>query len=529
MASSTQFEDVPYTIVALATFAPVAEEQQKARLIQADLSSLDQALEQMAPTLRIPVPKQFCPDAWVTVAPRALRDFRPERLIQTSPWLQDLEAARGMIKESRNMPAEQLAARVREQWPQLPLDYGAATSAPAAQQAPGAVDDILSMVAMSDASPAKGGDGALLAQVEGLLAGTLAAVYDDEGFRACEAAWRGVELLLKQAEAKEGAGIIVKLAAAAPQSQGFGAMLDALVVELAAELPNLVVVDVELDSAPARIEQSRRLAGFAETLLAPTLAGAGPAFFRLEDWSQLGKIPYINNYLEDSGYAKWRNLRKDAGGRWLGVALNSILARPKYGDEAKPRSVFFSESRHLWLNPAWAVAAQAAKSVHLHGWPSRLADYHSVQLTDLPVLAGEQGPMPTVMRMGEERIDEFAEAGFTPLVGMLHKDVAITPRVTAISGEPLAPQLFLNRVLGFLFWCKDNLAGSIEAGGSAEIAGNLQAAFSLFWQRTGHQPPADLQISSGEMDGDTLPLAIRFTPPRDVLPGGSTLEFTFSW
>jgi len=530
MASSTQFEDVPYTIVALAPFAPVAAEGGSPKMVTADLSSLDQALEQLAPTLRVAVPKQYCPEAWVTVAPRALRDFRPERLAQTCPFLRDLAAAREMLKNARDAAPEQLAARVREQWPQLPLDYDAMQGAGAAPAAGDAVDDILSMVAMADSgSRGAKGDGGLLAQVEALMAGVLAAVYDDDGYRACEAAWRGAEMLLKQAEAKEGAGIALKLASVDPRAQEFPDSLDDLVAELASELPNLMLVDVELDSAPARIEYARRLASFAETLLTPTVAGAGPGFFRLDDWSQLGRIPYISTFLEDPGYAKWRNLRKEPGGRWLCVALNHVLARPKYGDEARPRTVFFSEARHLWLNPAWAVATLAAKSVHLHGWPSRLTDYHSVKLEDLDVLDADDGPMPTIMRMGEERIEEFAEAGFAPVVGMVHKDVAIAPRVPALSGDALAPQLFLNRVLGFLFWCKDSLAESIEAGGSGSIAGNLQAAFGLFWQRTGHQPPADLDITAGEADGDSLPLAIGFTPPRDVLAGGSRLEFTFSW
>lgn len=528
MAKSTQFEDVPYTIVTLAPFAPVAEGQGPPRLVAADLSSLDQAMELLAPNLRISVPKQYCPEAWVTVAPRSMRDFRPERLVKTGPYLQKLAAARELLKESKGESAEQLAAKVRDEYPDLPLDYVAAQgSGGGGTSSSSAVDDILSMVAMSDGGAgAAGAAGGLLQQVEGLLAGVLQAVYDDTAFRACEAAWRGVELVLKQSEAKEGAGIVLKLGAVAPEAGDFGDVLDSLVPELGADLPNLVVVDVELDSAPARIEYARRLAAFAETLLAPTVSGAGPAFFRLEDWSQLGKIPYINNYLEDPGYAKWRNLRKEAGGRWFGVALNDVLARPSYGEEAKPRTVFFSESRPLWLNPAWGVAALAAKSVRRHGWPSRLTDYHSVSLSDQPVLNGPEGPMATRMRMGEDRIAEFAEAGFIPLVGMVHKDLVLAPRVPGLSGEALAPQLFLNRVLDFLFWCKDNLAASIESG---DVAGNLQAAFSLFWQRSGHEPPSDLRITAGEAEEGSLPLAIHFTPPRDVLPGASTLEFTFSW
>lgn len=530
MADSNQFVDVPYVIVALAPFAPTAENQGRPHLIPVDLSSLDEAMEQLAPTLRIAVNKSLCPDAWVTVAPRALRDFRPERLLRTSPYLRDIDDALKSFKEARTggQDALQVAEGVRQQWPHLPLDYSVLQSSEQGGAASSkAVDDILSMVASSGSGGGKtGGLDGLVTQAEGLLAGVLQTVYDDDGFRAFEAAWRGVELILKQSGAKEGSGITVQLGVADPGAADFLEMLDDLAMDLAGDLPNLVLVDAELDSAPARIEYSRGLADFAETLLAPTVAGVGAGFFHLQDWSELGKIPYINHFLEDASFAKWRNLRKEPGGRWLGAAINPILARPKYGQDARPRTVFFSEARPLWLNPAWGVAALAAKSVATHGWPSRLTDYHSVSLTDLPVQGADDGSMATAIRMGEDRIEEFAEAGFIPLVGMVHKDTVLGPKAPAVSGDPLAPQLFLNRVLDFLFWCKENLAGEIESG---DVAANLQAAFSLFWQRTGHQPPSDLRISAGEPEEGSLPLAIHFTPPRDVLAAATTLEFTFSW
>lgn len=528
MAGSTQFSDVPYRILALAPLAPVPERQGLPPLVSADLSSLDAALEALAPTLRIGVPKAFCPEAWVTVAPRALRDFRPERLVAVCPYLRDLEAARALVQEARGSGRAfaEVRSELHSRWPQLPLQTQDAPAAPAAKA--DAVDDILAMVAAPQVSAPAGGGGlsGLLTELESLMAGVLQAVYDDPGFRSCEAAWRGAQLLLQQAEAKEGGGIELLLMPVDTTAPDFPELLDALLPELAGDLPNLVLVEALLDSAPQRIDLARKLADFAENLLAPTLVGVGPEFFRLDAWSQLSKIQYINHFLEDMAFAKWRTLRKEAGARWLAAVLNPLLARPPYGEAVHPRTPFFSEAAPLWLHPAWGAATLVARSVRVHGWPSRVTDYHSVFLADLPVQASPQGVVATQAPLGEDRLAEFAEAGFAPVIGMLLKDRALLPRLPGLNGEPLAPQLFLNRVLGFLFWCKENLAATIESG---DVAENLQAAFSLFWQRTGHSPPADLSISAGEAEEGSLPLAIRFTPPKDVLPGAAPLEFTFSW
>lgn len=533
MAPATQFEDIPYTILALAPFAPASNNPDAPpRRVRVDLSSMDQALEAFSPTLRIGVPKQLCPEAWVTVAPRSMRDFRPERLPHVCPWLHDLEQARLLLHEARGAgrSPEAVARELREKWPLLPLDLEAtpAGGSPLPSSS-GAVDDILAMVAAPDA-PKGGGLQGWNAQVEGLMSGVLAAIYNDQGFRACEAAWQGARLLLKQAEVKEGSGITLLLTNVdTGDADVLTRALDKLIPELAGDLPNLALVDVFLDSAPQRVELARTLVSFAETLLLPTIVAAGAEFFRLGSWQELGRIPYISNFLEDAGFAKWRNLRAEKGAHWLAVALNRLLARPMLGQDNPPRTPMFSEAAPLWLNPVWGLGALAALSVVRHGWPSRLSDYHSVFLADLPVHRGAAGSMACETPLGEDRVAEFAEAGFVPLLGALHKDIALAPFVNALSGNALGPQLFLNRVLGFLFWCKENLAEAVEAGGERAVAENLQAAFSFFWQKSGHNPPADLRIRAGEAEEGALPLAISFTPPRDVLPGAATMEFTFSW
>ena len=483
------------------------------------------------PNLRIEVPKQYCPESWVTVAPRSLRDFRPERLIHVCPYLDALDGARKLMTEARSSggDAGAVARDIRGKWPQLPLDLDTGDASASASSSASAVDDILAMVAAPQA-PTQSGISGWITQVEGLMAGVLDAIYADAGYRACEASWRGARLVLEQSGAKEGGGIALYLANVPTHDASVLArVLEDLIPELAGELPNLALVDAFLDSAPQRIELARKVAAFAETLLLPTYVGVGPEFFRLESWAGLGRIPYVQHFLEDMAFAKWRNLRKEAGAQWLAAGMNGLLARPPYGQDNPPRTPFFTERTPLWLNPVWGLGALTAMSVARHGWPSRVTDYHSVQLANQPVLDVDNGSMACQTPLGEDRVAEFAGAGFAPLLGAQYKDIALAPMLHSIAGEDLSPQLFLNRVLGFLFWCKDNLAAQIESDGFQGVAENLQAAFGFFWQKTGHATPGDLEIKAGEGEEGSLPLAIRFTPPHDVLPAAQTLEFTFSW
>ncbi len=527
-----QLEDFPYTIVALGPFSPVPEGNYTPRLVPVDLASMDEAMADLSPVLRLEVPKSLCPDGWITLAPKSLRDLRPQGLLECSPYLQQLNNARKALEQgiaSGERP-DALAGMLRTQFVDLPLDLQLDNTASQAASAAGndALDDLLSMVATSGGSapaPGSGGPSAWKAQAESLIASLLRCVYDTVAFKTFESAWRGVEQLCKQGNVKEGAR--VKFFIGSVAAEGLTDVLDNLLPVLAESLPQLILLDLAFDSSPKGIEEIKAAAAFGDNLLAPVALQLTPGFFHLETWAELGKVQYLKHFLEDAAFAKWRNLQQQPEANWLIAMVNPFLSRGAYGEDNKPKAPYFSEAEPLWTSPAYALGAVVAKSVAEHGWPCRFTDYATVRLENLPVAEVKgSGPMPTQSAMSEDRIHEFVESGITPLVGALYKDIAIIPKEATAAGAAVRGQLFLNQVLGFFFWCKENLDAQISQG---DIGQNLSRAFELFFELTGQPGPRDLEITPLGQAENGIALRIAFTPPHSVLAGANRIEFNFSW
>ena len=522
----------PFTILALAPFSHMADGLSDAEMFAVDTGSLDEAVEKLAATLSIPVPKDLCPSGALTFKPSRMKDFRPEGVVRTIPFLKDLsdasEAMDRMAFEGR--PAEEIAQYISVQWPGLSLNLAITENRTPHAEA-GAVDDILSMVAMpgsasTGAGAGAGGVKAWKEQIDAVMGALLAAVFSDARFRSMEAAWQGVKTLVRQGPVKEGGGILLKIAPITENT--IHTLLDQLTRQSSDAPPNLILMDQAFDNSSPSIELLEKVIDAASTLLVPTAVWLGPRFFHVQNWSQLSALGYLNHYLEDAAYAKWRKLKEGPGSEWLVMTANRFLTRDPYGDANLPRTAYFREQTPLWISPVWALGTLIAKSVTTYGWPTRFTDYRHISLDNLSVLPVEdEGAISTETVFSEDRILQFTEAGIIPLVGLLRKDSAIMPKEALLSGGSLKFQLFLNRIISFFFDLKEKMGAEVA---QTDLEETLSAAFSALFDQTGHQPPVDLSIQpepAGE--GDSIPLRIAFTPPGSVLPTSERIEFTLSW
>lgn len=526
----------PYTILALGTFCPVPETGSSVPIITVETPSLREAFGQLSPRLWIPAPPDICPPGGLTLQPAELKDLTPDGLIRTTPYLKDLCDAGDFVAKghSNGFTPEDIAARVKSTWPHLPLDLAIPTASPHGQQATGhAVDDILSMVAMSGRADqgvpgSAGGPGDWKRKIDDLLSANMACIFGSEEFRAFETAWRGAECLFRRGGVGTGARVKVALKIAPVSAATLPAAMEFLASELAADTPDLILIDLPLDNTPGGAETLGNIAAFAATLLTPTAAWITSAFFHLDNWRELHRVPYLKNHLDDAVYAKWRKLREQPPGQWLTLTCNRFLTRPPYGEDNRPRSVAFTEGEPLWISPVWALGTLAAQSVNQFGWPSRLTDYMRVRLKDLAVsFQGDEKAAATEAIFPDDRIRQFTEIGITPLAGAPGQDTAFMPKAAVASGESLLSQMFLSRIIGFLLKMRDAYE---ESGGDTEPASFVTEALAAFFEATGQEPPDDLWITAGLREGEgSLPLDIAFTPPRSVSPDSRKLAFRFSW
>ncbi|MDQ5986644.1 MAG: hypothetical protein CSYNP_02374 [Syntrophus sp. SKADARSKE-3] len=524
-----QYSDPTFTILALGAFTPLGESGYSARLVPAETPSLEEALGAFSPRLWIPVPTAICPDGGLTLAPRRIEDLHPDDLIRTVPYLKDLYDAMVWIGEAmgRGLTPEDMAAWIKDHWRTLPLNLSLGTK-PAATRS--AVDDLLSMVELpGSAGPPDSGSGGPAAwkrQIEQLLADNLACVFADPSFRAFEAAWRGAEVVLRQGIAQGGQGTRMYLASVSPA--GLEDALESIADDAARILPNLIVVDMPFDQSPRCLDMLDGLARFAENLLAPAAVWVRPSFLHLGRWDELHRLPLLQNHIETAAYAKWRKLMARQDGCWLVAVGNRFLSRLPYGSDNRPRSVFLEERELLWVSPVWAVAALAAQSIEIFGWPSRFSDAANIRLRQMTVFdIPDRGRSVTEGAISEERVYQLIDIGVTALTGAPEKEAVFIPRETTVAGESLGFQMFLSRVIAFLIRCRDQFSAGPEELSPEKYV--YEALVALF-RRTGYEPPSDLSVEAGDAEAyEPVPLAIAFSPPPPVRIGDRQIAFTFSW
>ena len=524
---------IPFTILALAPFCPRQECMGSSKPVAVDLFSMDEAVEHLEPTIYIPVPRNVCPAGGITLTFRSIKDFNPDRIVANNDYLKGIHDAGQFIAEAvkNGIPARDIAGKISTAWPDLPIETTVMDTDDPQQsneQSTSRVDDILSMVATPASPQPKASVGATQwkVQCDKLLSTLLEYVFDNTDFRTCEASWRGIELLVRQGKIKEGEGVFVHTVPIT--GDGLANTLEELSTDLAANPPNLVLVDVPFDNTVRSINILDKVTTFAETLMVPAVCWITPGFFNMNTWDDLRRVPYIKHHLEDASYAKWRKLKELPGSHWTAITCNRFLTRFTYTRDNGKGTVSFQEKEPLWLSPVWALGTLICQSVSHFGWPCRFTDYMNINLADLALTDSESDiPTSTEMILSEDRLAEFVEVGITPLQSGKGKDSAFIPKEVTRAGGSLKYQLFVAKVLGFLWWCRDNMDREIRTG---DIGINLTTAFDLFWQNTGQPTPDDLKIRAGTAEGDeSISLTIRMTPPRSVLTGGYALEMTFLW
>jgi len=523
-----------YLAVVFAPFGPSAGLSRGPSAELRSMEDLDAAVSRLAGTFSVPLAESICPERETNVPAARMADFKPVNIAKNCPWLRKIMEAAAFLDQAA-ASGQSLAStgeKLRAAYGDLPLDFSTPESVEKASAVPKrdagsqAVDAIMDMVAASGDAPAPAGTAGLADWKSGLArlaAAVLAGIFADPVFRAAETAWRGVRLILENA----GSDSVLSLELVSTDAAGLPEALTGLVSRSQKTPPNLILADVLLDAAPARIKTWSALAETADGLLAPAAGALSPAFFHLADWEGLSRIGYPAAALEDAAFAKWRKLAAEPGGAWLAALFNRVALRPAYGPDNPARAADFSEAEPLWGAPVWALGAAVAQSLSRSGWPHLLGIGSGVALENLAVTTNRGRAMAVETLLSDDQLLDFARVGLTPLAGRQGGDQAFFRRAAAIDGSAFAERLFFNRVLGFFFRCREDEGFAAEAS-AATLASRLQGRFSLFFQKTGHAAPEDLDIQEEATPGGTR-LSISFTPPHALGMGSGKLQFSFVW
>jgi len=520
-----QFPPMPFKILALAPFR-LDDEIWTQPPVSIDNMDLDAVMDKLGISFYLPIPADLCPAGGLDIRFSKLKDFHPDALLQNNSFLSHLLDAKGYLTdtETKKLSAQEKKQGLK-QWPDLPLIQIRSEKKDSKPPLTRTLDDILKMVALPGESPGPSPKFQTeSAQIDSILQQVLNHIFIHEKFRSSETAWRGLKLLLQQSAGDSD----VKLEIVPVTLNTLEETLDNLTANLIHHLPSLILIDLPFDNSPFCIKLLEKISRLAEILLVPAMVWITPRFMQIDSWKDLNKLPFLPHFLEEPSFAKWRGLKSQSPANWLTVTCNRFLLRYPYGGENMPRKFQFHEHLQLWTGPVWAVTCLIAQSFIKTGWPTRFTDRRYIKIKDLALdTKSATKPIPTEVSFTEDRIDQFRRAGIMPLAAIPNKDIAFTPVETTIGETSFGYHLFLSRITQFILRCRDNLPKEL---GAVELEEELRQAFSLFWEKSGHEGPDNLEISAGHPDPDNrIPLRIALQPSQKILPSAEKIVLEFSW
>ena len=450
-------EDAPLRIAILANFGGAGK---GARPLHVDCDNFGPACAQFGASLNLP--------AVGVISLQSLEDFHPDQLLKNVPSfarLVDLrtrmkvpggsESAAAEVQTMLHGEAAPLAAATKE----TPATAESADDTiarllgrpPTEHVAPKALDSIVGDLIKQAVEPSvirspSMSQQQLLPMLEELIAKGLRSILHHPDFQSVEAAWRGLDFLVREA------GENVKLHAIDISRDELDAQLSAL------ENPAATGIGRHLEKlAPAVIlgafsfgagdsEALLRIARLAASCWSAFIGAAKPelagcASFATQpnslDWTQPKAMP----------------LRQDALATRIGLALPRFLIRQPYGNASDPIQTFpFEELQngepheaYLWANPAFLCGHRMVTSFAEDGWDMELGGAGG-EIGGLPVYSfkagGEKETKPCAEAwLSEKAAEAILSRGLMPVLSVKGRDSVLLVSLRSVS-EPAHPLAF---------------------------------------------------------------------------------------
>lgn len=395
---------------------------------------------------------------------RGLEDFHPDQLIQQIKPLANLGQCRnrllnpasaaaaaaeleGLLRGGANTPA----TRVPEPAPTesndallsrlLERPAGSPPSpkptAASGIDIQGLIRNIVGGTAVAGPSPHQA---ALLSALDAEMTAQLQPILHHPAFQALEAAWRGIDLLVRNFGAEETVKLYLLNVSKAELAEDLKAHEELGQTEICRllsregnELSWAALIGLySFEDAVEEIEMLGRLAKIAALMGAPLIAGASP---RLAGCDSFGEQPDPDDW-KRAGNADfreaWQALRELPEAAFLGLALPRFLLRQPYGRASDPIAAFpFEEvpgglphEAYLWGNPSVLCGYLLASTFQAEGWEMQPGGY------------GEVGELPVhrFYQDGETKVKPCAEAWLSERAGEAILEKGLMP-VLSIKGR----------------------------------------------------------------------------------------------
>lgn len=302
-------------------------------------------------------------------------------------------------------------------------------------------------------------------QVDVALSANLDAIMHAPSYQALEATWRSLASLVANTET----GAMLKLkvfntrrdelsgdlenAVEFDQSLMFKLVYEGEYGTLGGNPFSVLLADFPISNTALDIEFLSKMTQVAAAAHAPLIAGAAPAMFGLQDFSQLGKPRDLQKIFEGDHWISFNDFRQTEDSRYATLVLPRLLLRLPYDYTVAPVGFNYIEdissngvrpstdpanlnadengtkfadidtdSKFLWGNAAYALVQRITNAFALYQWTAAIRGEEGGGLVDgLPLYeyrtdrGSEVLFCPTEVAITDRREKELSDLGFIAL------------------------------------------------------------------------------------------------------------------
>jgi type VI secretion system protein ImpC len=415
------------------TSRAVVEPLDSRKLLAVDCDNFERVLSQLAPKITL---NDGASSADLTF--HSLDDFHPDKLLsRASPLTKLLEARQLLLNPTTAAQGKGLleaylgsaiggpADPATGEPPKAESDDqtmarllgGAPPASPAPTAGKSNVEQLIRKLVAPHVAPASApGQQGALAAADIELAKKLRAMLHHPDFQSLEAAWRGLDFLIRRIEAVEDIGVLLLDISPAELEPALAAEpggVPPLLRLLRDRKVSFIAANYVFGRTAVELQVLGKMAGLAAQLGAPFIATADP---RLVGCDSFGLHPDPDDWklaLAPDAAAAWQGLRQLGEADHVSLAAPRFLLRQPYGKsgetiESFPFEELPGEPAHeefLWGHPAMLCAC-----LLIDAFQSQLDDEEAE-----PPAGGEVGDLPThtFTSGGETAIKPYAEAWLT--------------------------------------------------------------------------------------------------------------------
>jgi type VI secretion system protein ImpC len=291
-----------------------------------------------------------------------------------------------------------------------------------------------------------------IAEIDKKLSGQLNEIMHHEDFQKLESTWRGLHYLVHQSETGENLKIRVlnvnkrelfkdlEKAVEFDQSGLFKKVYEEEYGQLGGQPYGMLVGDFEFSRSAEDVSLLKMISNVAAAAHAPFVSAANPKLFNLDRFTELSAPRDLAKIFESVEHTAWKSFRESEDSRYVALTLPHVLGRLPYGQDFKRVEAFNFEEfvdgkdhdKYLWMNAAWAYAANITDAYSKHGWMARTRGVEGGGRVDgLPVhtFPTDDGDVamkcPTEIAISDRREFELSNLGFLPLLHSKNRDFAV--------------------------------------------------------------------------------------------------------